>query len=256
MHSKSTNDSLLCRRTYLSGVKGLIGLLPRLGKFPTAKHTLEDIVTWELLVKEQVLRDWYAEIWLSGAGEGIDSIMEGMVRVEKNDIYSFTKQAIEAAAVMYEHHEEFDKVLRISSNMNPKRQSDQRPPTDIDEDVYEARKLIRVIKPFSNLARTELFTLTNKKIDTSVLKNTSVVKEGLLQYAGVEIDFEKLAEEGLDDLVKHARSEYTSKLLKKILLKPMKQRKSKVIASPTAGGSMERDVEDDGSEDDEKEENN
>ena len=73
-------------------------------------------------------------------------------------------------------------------------------------------------------------------------------------HDGVEICFEKLAKEGFDDLVKHAKSDYTSKLLKTILLKPMKQRKSQIVASAIASGSMDVEMEDD--EDNEKEENN
>ena len=151
------------------------------------------------------------------------------MKIKKNDIYSFTKLAIESAAVMYEHHEEFDKLLRDSLNMNPKRHSDQRPPTDIDEDVKAARLIIRSCKPFSDLIRTDLHTLTNKLIDTNVLSKSSpaapVVAEQ--KHDGVKIGFKKLAQEGLDELTTYAKNEYTGKFMKKVLLKPAKERKAR-----------------------------
>ncbi len=187
----------------------------------------------------------YAEIWLSEVGEGIDSIMEGVVRIEKNDIYSFTKRAIESAAVMYEHHEEFDRLLRVSLNMNPKRHSDQRPPTDIDEDVKAARLIIRRCKPFSNLSTTDLHTLTNKLIDTNALAKSSsaapVVAEK--KHDGVKIGFKELAQEGLDELISYAKGEYTGKFMKKVLLKPAKERKARKSAKSAAADADSEDAD-------------
>ena len=95
-----------------------------------------------------------------------------------------------------------------------------------------------------------MHTLTNKLIDTNALTKSSsaapVVSEQ--KHDGVKIGFKELAQEGLNELISYAKGEYTGKFMKKVLLKPAKERKArksaKSAASATADAESDSNSED------------
>lgn len=142
--SRSKADVKKCRDGYTSALKGLLALLAALAHYNYAKVLLDDLILWQHQVNSMPFREFHdAVCWINDRGQGLDDFSESDTRSGKSEINSPTLGAVRIAWSISDYKFQVEASFRNAVNMPPKPSSQQRPPTDITQDLKEIRAIMR-----------------------------------------------------------------------------------------------------------------